>query len=100
MDKIKQCDCNSRVGTKIDSWKKFEEIDSYFKEKEKEKIFVEIPVAKPYYIGKGKREIIEWYADKWYKCNYCGTLWEFVYPDFPANGMVRKFSDGKYFRDE
>ena len=36
------------------------------------------------------------YADKWYKCKCCGTLWEFLYPDFPMKGFVRKFPDGKY----
>ena len=39
---------------------------------------------------------MKWYADKWYKCNVCGTLWEFRYPDFPTRGFVRKFPDGKY----
>ena len=37
-----------------------------------------------------------WYADKWYRCNACGTLWEFQYPNFPAAGEVRKFEDGIY----
>lgn len=31
---------------------------------------------------------MEWYANKWYRCNKCGTLWEFNYPDFPAKGFV------------
>ena len=39
----------------------------------------------------------KWYADKWYKCKCCGTLWEFRYPDFPAKGFVRKFEDGVYY---
>ena len=33
-----------------------------------------------------------------YKCNVCGCLWEFEYPDFPAKGFVRKFENGKYAR--
>lgn len=44
---------------KVDSWKKFKEIDNYFKEKN---IFIEISVIKPYYIGKGRTEIIKRYA--------------------------------------
>ena len=27
-------------------------------------------------------------------------LWEFKYPDFPAKGFVRKFSDGIYHQKE
>lgn len=34
---------------KVDSWKKFKEVDNYFKEKN---IFIEISVIKPYYIDK------------------------------------------------
>ncbi len=40
--------------------------------------------------------VIKWYATKWYKCNSCGCLWEFNYPDFPAKGFVKKYENGKY----
>ena len=66
----------------------------FFEEQVKEGRFSEVPVEKPYCNG------FEWKADKWYKCICCGCLWEFKYPDFPAKGFVRKFSDGIYHQKE
>ena len=71
-------------------------MNEFFQRQVKTEIFQELPVRQPYYIGKGNSGMIEWYADKWYKCNVCGTLWEFKYPDFPACGQIRKFADGIY----
>ena len=47
-------------------------------------------------LGALKKNIENGFADKWYVCNSCGCLWEVVYPEFPAKGFVRKFSDGIY----
>ena len=67
------------------------DVKNFFEEKEKEGVFREVPVQKPYYIGFGTNgKAIEWYADKWYKCYICNVTWEFIYPDFPARGEVRK----------
>jgi hypothetical protein len=33
-------------------------------------------------------------AIKYYKCNSCGCLWKFIYPEFPSVGQILKFSDG------
>lgn len=93
---MRQCDCCERIGVKINSMKLFEELQSFFDEQVEQGIFSEIRVKEPYYVWKGFFEKTKWYADKWYKCNVCGVLWEFKYPDFPANGFVRKFPDGKY----
>jgi acetone carboxylase gamma subunit len=93
--KIK-CECSERYETKIDTWKLFEEIKKYFEEEVLLGTYEDIPVTKPYYVGHSDLQTLEWYADKWYKCKNCGCLWEFVYPDFPANGFVRKFPDGVY----
>lgn len=93
------CECNERVETKIDSCSLFEEINAFFKENVMAGVYSDIPVIEPYYIGKGQNGYeLEWYADKWYKCNVCGCLWEFNYPDFPAVGFVKKFKDGKHVR--
>lgn len=87
------CDCEERIDTKINSVKKFDELKEFFNHQVAMGIFVEIPVAEPNYIGHDKNgKAIEWYADKWYRCNSCGTLWEFEYPDFPAVGFVRKLN--------
>ncbi len=95
------CDCSERTGTEIKSIADFNEIKYFFLKQTKNKIFTSKKVAHPYYIGVGQNQVIEWYADKWYVCNCCGTLWEVNYPDFPAKGFVRKFSDGKYYaKDE
>lgn len=91
------CDCNERVGIEINSVKLFKELKAFFREQVNKGIFLEVPVETPHYIGYdiyGKA--IKWYANKWYRCKDCGTLWEFQYPDFPAKGFVRKFGDGVY----
>lgn len=88
------CDCDERIGTKINSWKQYEELKKFFDEQVERGIFIEVSVKRPYYVGysvDGKS--MKWYADKWYKCLWCGTLWEFVYPDFPAQGVVRKINN-------
>ena len=97
-DKIpNMCECSERVEININSYGLFMEIKEFFENSVKAGIYADIPVKKPYYIGKGSFGYkLKWYADKWYKCNICGCLWEFDYPDFPAQGFVRKFKDGKY----
>lgn len=93
-----KCDCEERYGIDINSSKTFEEIRTFFSEQVKKGLFLEIDPVEPYYIGYSElqKKNIKWYATKWYKCNNCGCLWEFQYPDFPAKGFVRKFKDGKY----
>lgn len=92
-----KCDCDERVGIEINSYQLFENLIDFFRKQVEKGVFIDIPVEKPHYVGydsNGKPH--EWYANKWYKCKVCGTLWEFDYPDFPAKGFVRKFSNGKY----
>lgn len=92
-----KCDCDERYGIKIDSYQLFEDLKEFFEGQVDKGIFKEIPVTTPYYISIDSfGDILEWYADKLYKCNSCGVLWEFKYPDFPAVGEVRKFEDGVY----
>lgn len=92
-----QCDCSERVGVEVNSIKLFKELKDFFQEQITKGIFIEVPVEIPHYIGYDMNSnAIKWYADKWYKCKCCGTLWEFDYPDFPAKGFVRKFDDGVY----
>lgn len=90
------CDCDERVGTKINSLKFFEELKLFFEEQVSKNIFTEIEEKEPFYIWKNGSKTVKWYAEKWYKCNCCGCLWEFSYPDFPAQGFVRKFPNGFY----
>lgn len=95
------CECNERTGTKINSFNLFEEIKVFFEKTVEAGIYTDIPVKEPYYIGKGNDGYkLECYADKWYKCNVCGCLWEFIYPDFPAEGDVKKFKNGKHILEE
>jgi len=92
-----KCDCKERIGTKINSWKQFEELKVFFDVQVKAGIFVEIPVEKPYYIGYSyDGKAMKWYADKWYKCCECDVLWEFIFPDFPAQGCVKKLNVSDY----
>lgn len=98
---MKQCDCADRVGIEINSYQLFQELKEFFEEQVHKEIFSDIPVKLPYFCGynlkpEEVRDEYKWYANKWYKCKHCGTLWEFTYPNFPAKGFVRKFSDGNY----
>lgn len=88
------CDCKERVSVDINSWKQFKELKHFFDERVKQGIFVETPVEEPFYVwhDDSSEEEMTWYADKWYNCLCCGTLWEFSYPDFPAQGFVRKLN--------
>ncbi|MBN2878404.1 MAG: hypothetical protein JXN65_02130 [Clostridia bacterium] len=95
---FKKCDCSLLTGTEINSYKVFEELGAFFEQQVNKRIYKDVPVNKPFYIGHStlKKREIKWYATKWYKCSICGCLWEFNYPDFPQKGFVRKFEDGKY----
>ena len=85
------------MGTNINSQSQFLEIKDFFTKAFKLGIYTDIPVKEPYYIGEGSGGYkLKWFADKWYKCNKCGCLWEFIYPDFPAEGVVKKHEDGKH----
>lgn len=93
-----KCECEERMEAKIDSYTLFQEIKAFFEGEVEKGIYQDTPVQIPYYTGYSelKNDKIPWYATKWYKCNDCGCLWEFNYPDFPAQGFVRKFVNGKY----
>jgi len=97
---LRKCDCSLRTETEINTYKVFEEIKAFLGEQVKKQIFEEIPVKDPFYTGYSilERRELQWYASKWYKCNICGCLWEFDYPDFPQKGFVKKFEDGKYIK--
>ena len=90
---MKQCDCTDRIGIKVETIKQFNQLKEFFCEKTKENLFEEIKVTLPYYEGHDRNgNIIKWYADRWYRCKICGTIWEFQYPEFPACGEVRKIN--------
>lgn len=92
------CDCKDRHGIGVNSYKLYEQLKYFFDKQVKKGIFRDVPVTEPFYVGYSEIEDkeIKWYATKWYKCNSCGCLWEFDYPDFPAKGFVRKFDDGNH----
>lgn len=92
-----QCDCAERIGIEINSYDSFIELQKFFENQVVKGAFSVIPVENPYYIGfNSTGKALKWYANAWYKCKVCGTLWEIRYPDFPASGFVRKFADGQY----
>ena len=97
-----QCDCAERTGIEINSYQLFEDLKTFFNTQIETGVFLDVPVTQPYFCGynlnpKEVKDEYKWYADKWYKCKCCGTLWQFSYPDFPAKGFVRKFEDGVYY---
>lgn len=96
-----KCDCNERIGIKINSYQLFENLKNFFDRQVEQGLFLDVPVAEPYFCGyhlnpENIKDEYKWYASKWYKCKDCGALWEFQYPDFPAKGFVRKFKNGVY----
>ena len=91
-----ECECAERYEAKLDTWKLYQEIKDFFKSQAENGVYEDIPVSKPYFIGHSNTESLSWFADKWYRCRNCGCLWELTYPDFPANGFVRKFPNGVY----
>lgn len=95
MEKL-SCDCHQRIGTAINSQASFEKLRTFFEKRVSTGIFEEVRVKKPYH-SSGNRAL---YAGHWYRCQICGCLWEFIEPDFPAKGRVRKFPDGRYFDEE
>ncbi|XCP84985.1 hypothetical protein ABXS75_18470 [Roseburia hominis] len=90
------CDCDERIEINITSIKELEKVKEFFSQQIKQGIFVEEIPQKPYYVWKERDRVKEWFATKWYRCLKCGCLWEVNYPDFPAKGFIRKFSDGIY----
>ena len=90
------CSCDKSEEMKVDSIEMFLKLKDYFAKLVDEGILIEIPVTEPYFVGKSKLQTINWYADKWYFCKRCGCLWEFVYPDVPASGFIRKFQNGMH----
>lgn len=92
-----KCDCGNRYGAEITSLKMFDSINAFFIECKNKNIYKEIKIKKPYYTY---NYFLRCYADKWYRCRCCGTLWELEFPDEKGGAWVRKFSDGKYRKFE
>lgn len=93
MVKMIQCECLSLDELEINSYKLFEEIKAYFNKELEENMFQDIPVKKPLQIIDDKGFCVtQWYPNKWYKCNECGIIWAFGYPEFPAKGYVYKLN--------
>ena len=89
-----RCFCIEMKEQKINSYDLFKEIKDFF---ESNNNYADIRVRKPYYIGHSSTgKEVKWFATKWYHCKVCGALWEFNYPDFPAQGFIRKFQNEKY----
>lgn len=90
------CDCAQRTETSISTQRAFEETKDFFERQKSAGIFREIAPEQPYYTWRDGAREIKWFATKWYRCEQCGCLWEVQYPDFPAEGFVRKFPAGIY----
>jgi len=94
------CECEERYECEINSHSFFLEIKQFFEDQVKVGTYKDVPVDKPYHVGYSMNEAMEWHASKWYICEVCGCLWEFEYPEFPARGFVRKFSDVTRYEQE
>lgn len=88
---MNKCKCNIIQEGKITSIQQFRELKKLLQELVLSEDITNIQVLKPYYVGHDKQgNEVKWFANKWYKCNNCGLIWEVVFPDFPAPGNVRK----------
>lgn len=95
------CECTERIGIEIDSFRLFEEIKGFFQEEVNKGVFEDLSdYSRIWYKHGGTETKILRDTIKHYKCRMCGCLWEFRYPEFPASGRVRKFSDGIYHEKE
>ena len=86
---MEKCLCEGTTDEKINTQKRFEEIKALFEEHEE---YVQISPLKPYYSYEDKN----YYSNKWYRCSVCGCVFEFNYPDFPAQGFLKKYECHKY----
>lgn len=87
------CECCATNECEVDSLFTQNKFENFFFKNIRTGTFIEEKPGIPYYTFDQSK----WYADKWYRCTVCGCLWEYVKPDFPASGFVRKFTDGSYF---
>lgn len=87
------CECDTENECELDSLSIQNDYEKFFLRNIRTGALIEENPNIPYYTF----DKTKWYADKWYRCTVCGCLWEYVKPDFPAGGFVRKFADGSYF---
>lgn len=88
---MSECKCKILDECKISTFQQFKELKSIIEELLVSDYLKEVEVKKPYYVGiDGQGNEVKWFANKWYKCNKCGTIWEILFPDFPMTGNVRK----------
>lgn len=97
---LKKCECSERHEAEINDYKLFEEIKLFFDSEVNEGIYKCIKVETPYHSWSDGNDKINFYATNWYICQSCGCLWEFLYPDFPSRGFVRKFPNGVYYKND
>ena len=91
-----ECDCKDRIGIQIETMKMFKEVKAFFDIQVNNDIFYEEKNKEPYRVWTDGVRVHYNTATKWYRCKVCGCLWEFEYPDFPAKGFIRKYSNGIY----
>ena len=95
----KNCECDTRYATLVESQVVSKEVEEFFKEQLEKGIFVDIEVEEPYFRFGSEQKHVEVFASKWYKCTICGCLWEYDKLDFDCDkrrGFVRKFPTGVY----
>jgi hypothetical protein len=77
----------------VDSYAQIARIDGAIEQRLQENTLAEVLVEQPYSIEFSTDEIGLFVADKWYRCQVCGSLWELVRPDFPTKGIFRKLTE-------
>ena len=88
------CDCTKREDIKIDSYELFKALKDEFEQ------LVEVGTLKDisdygqiWYEDGGEEKQIYRTTRKVYQCIICGCKWVFMYPEFPANGYIKKIGN-------
>ncbi len=95
-EKKRGCHCNLQDSAWITSEMEYNIINDFFSQQLENGIFKSIPIDSPYHIENSALGETQLYADEWYRCLVCGTLWELKKMTSTHKGFVRKFDDGVY----
>jgi hypothetical protein len=87
------CACFGQETITIDSHKRLAEVEDTIASRLEDKTLIGMPVGWPFNIAFSHTEIWFFFADSWYHCQECGAVWEFVRPDFPAKGFLRRLEN-------
>lgn len=89
-----KCDCDDRIGIEINSISSFKKYKEFFESQVDKGIYEDISdYNRIWYKDGGTEKEIYRTTHKYYKCIVCHCIWEFIYPEIPASGRIKKDSN-------